>query len=181
MPSVIRYLIGSNVAPICKSSYPLQFAAVNVKSTRTIVDPLFPVPKCERLPKVSRITYELFFYDILATVSERTMKTCSRYFWKSSWDTPVGISVISKEKGREDQQRRTKESKENAVDERVKIQRRMMEMKPLLEASGQPNWRSISISHDESPSHCLLQTWWYPVQNNLVLIWDSGELLFMDL
>ena len=34
---------------------------------------------------------------------------------------------------------------------------------------------------DEFPCHCLLQTWWYPGRINLVLIWDSGELLSMGL
>ena len=33
------------------------------------------------------------------------------------------------------------------------------------------------LTHDEFPCHCLLQTWWYPGRNNLVLIWDCGELL----
>ena len=34
---------------------------------------------------------------------------------------------------------------------------------------------------DEFPCHCLLQAWWYPGRINLVLIWDSGELLSMGL
>ena len=54
-------------------------------------------------------------------------------------------------------------------------------MEPLLEASRKRSWRSIMLTHDEFPCHCLLQTWWYPERSNLVLIWDSGELLFMDL
>ena len=56
-----------------------------------------------------------------------------------------------------------------------------MEVEPLLEASVQRNWRSIMLTHDEFPSHCLLQTWWYPGRSNLVLIGDSGELLSMGL
>ena len=56
-----------------------------------------------------------------------------------------------------------------------------MEVEPLLEASGKRNWRSIILTHDEFPCHCLLQTLWYPERSNLVLIWDSGELLSMGL
>ena len=56
-----------------------------------------------------------------------------------------------------------------------------MEVKPLLEASGKRNWRTIMLTHDEFPCHCLLQTWWYPECSNLWLIWDSGELLSMGL
>ena len=69
----------------------------------------------------------------------------------------------------------------NAVDENDEIHRvMMMEMKPLLKASEKRNWRSIMLTHDENPCHCLLQTWWYPGRSNLVLIWDSRELLFPD-
>ena len=56
-----------------------------------------------------------------------------------------------------------------------------MEVEPLLEASGKRNWRSIMLTDDEFPCHCLLQTWWYPKRSNLMLIWDSGELLSMGL
>ena len=56
-----------------------------------------------------------------------------------------------------------------------------MEVEPQLEASGKRNWRSIMLTHDEFPCHCLLQTWWYPGRSNLVLIWDCGEMLSMDL
>ena len=57
----------------------------------------------------------------------------------------------------------------------------MMELEPLLKASGKRNWRSIMLTHDEFPCHCLLQTRWYPGRKSLVLIWDSGDLLSMGL
>ena len=66
-----------------------------------------------------------------------------------------------------------------AVDNNDEIHRVMMEVEPRLEASGKRNWRSIMLTHDEFPCHCLLQTWWYPGRSNLVLIWDTGELLSM--
>ena len=47
----------------------------------------------------------------------------------------------------------------NAVDENDEIHRVMMEVEPLLEASGKRNWRSTMSTHDEFPCHCLLQTW----------------------
>ena len=59
----------------------------------------------------------------------------------------------------------------NTVDENDEDHRVMMEVEPLLEASGKRNWRSIMLTHDEFPCHCLLQTWWYPERSNLVLIW----------
>ena len=69
----------------------------------------------------------------------------------------------------------------NTVDENDEVHRVMMEVEPLLEASGKRNWRSIMLTHDEFPYHCLLQTWWYPGRSNLGLIWDCGELLSMGL
>ena len=58
----------------------------------------------------------------------------------------------------------------NAVDENDEVHRVMMEVEPLLEASRKRNWRSIMLTHDEFPCHCLLQTWWYPKRSNLMLM-----------
>ena len=69
----------------------------------------------------------------------------------------------------------------NAVDENDEFHRVMIEVEPLLEASGKRNWWSIKSTYDEFPCHCLLQTWWYPGRSSLVLIWDCGELLSMGL
>ena len=69
----------------------------------------------------------------------------------------------------------------NTVAENDEVHRLMMEVEPLLEASGKRKWRSIMLTHDEFPCHCLLQTWWYPGRSNLVLTWDCRELLSMGL
>ena len=69
----------------------------------------------------------------------------------------------------------------NAVDVNDEVHRVMMEMEPLLEASGKRSWRSIMSTHDELTCYCLLQTRWYPGRSNLVLIWDCGELLSIGL
>ena len=69
----------------------------------------------------------------------------------------------------------------NTVDENDEVHRVMMEVEQLLEASEKRSWRSIMLTHDKFPCHCLLQTWWYPKCSNLVLIWDSGELLSVGL
>ena len=69
-PSGARYLMGSTLAPICKSRYPVHFVAVDVKSTRTIVDQAFSVPKCARLARMSEKSYELLC-EMFSTVPER--------------------------------------------------------------------------------------------------------------
>ena len=53
-PTGARYLVGSTLAPMCKSRYPVHFVAVDVKITRTIVDQAFSVPKCLRLANVKK-------------------------------------------------------------------------------------------------------------------------------
>ena len=52
-PSGARYLAGSTLAPMCKSRYPVHFVAVDVKSTRTVVDQAISVPKSVRLARMS--------------------------------------------------------------------------------------------------------------------------------
>ena len=70
-PSGARYLVGSALAPMCKSRYPVHFVAVDVKSTRTIVDQAFSVPKCVRLARMSERFYELLC-KMFSAVLERT-------------------------------------------------------------------------------------------------------------
>ena len=160
---------GSTLAPMCKSRYPVHFVAVNVKSTRTIVDQAFSVPKCARL---ARMSCELLC-KMFSAVPERTKEELESILGKKFMGYASGnFSDFERQK-----QKGSTVTDYNAVDENDEIHRVMMEVKPLLEASGKRNWRNIMSTHDEFPCHCLLQTWWYPGRSNLVLIWDCGELL----
>ena len=63
-PSGAWYLVGSVVAPRCKSRYPVHFLAVDVKGTRKIVDQAFSIAKCKRTPeKFYRLPFEIFAAD----------------------------------------------------------------------------------------------------------------------
>ena len=57
-----------------------------------------------------------------------------------------------------------------------KVHEKMMELEPLLEASGERNLRSIEITHGECSCHCLAQKVWYPEHTNLCLVWDVEEI-----
>ena len=70
-PTGARYLVESTLAPMCKSRYPVHFVAVDVKSTRTVVDQPFSVPKCVRLARMSEKHYELLC-KMFSGVPERT-------------------------------------------------------------------------------------------------------------
>ena len=177
-PSGARYLVGSTLAPIpmCKSRYPVHFVAVDVESTITIVDQAFSVPQCVRLTRMSEKSYELLC-KMFSAVPERT---------KGELESILGGKFMGYVSGNfsdfeRQKQRGSTVTDYNTVDENDEVHRVMMEVVPLLEASGMRNWRSIMLTHDELPCHCLLQTWWYPERINLVLIWDSGELLSMGL
>ena len=175
-PSGARYLVGSTLAPMCKSRYPVHFVAVDIKSTRTIVDQAFSVPKCVRLARMSEKSYELLC-KMFSAVPERTKEELESILGKKFTGYVSGnLSDFERQK-----QRGLTVTDYNAVDENDEVHRVMMEVEPLLEASGKRNWRSIMLTHDEFPCHCLLQTWWYPKRSNLMLIWDSGELLSMGL
>ena len=161
---------------MCRSRYPVHFVAVDVKSTRTIVDQAFSVPKCVRLARMSEKSYELLC-EMFSAVPERTKEELESILGKKFMGYVSGnFSDFKRQK-----QRGSTVTDYNAVDENDEVHRVMMEVEPLLEASGKRNWRSIMLTHDEFPCHCLLQTWWYPKRSNLMLIWDSGELLSMGL
>ena len=62
------------------------------------------------------------------------------------------------------------------MDEKDDIHRIMMEVEPLLGASGYRTRRKRMMILREYPCHCLAQTLWYPKRGNLVLVWDVEEL-----
>ena len=176
-PSGARYLVGSTLASMCKSRYPVHFVAVDVKSTRMIVDQAFSVPKCVRLTRMSKKSDELLC-KMFSAVPERTKEELESKILGRKFIGYVSGNFSDFERQK---QRGSTVTDYSTVDENDEVHRVMMEVKPLLEASGKRNWRSIMLTHDEFPWHCLLQTWWYPGRSNLVLIWDSGELLSMGL
>ena len=123
-----------------------------------------------------RKSYELLCKMFLA-VPERTKEELESILGKRFMGYTSGIfSDFERQK-----QKGSTVTDYNAVDENDEVHRVIMEVEPLLEASGKRNWRSIMSTHDEFPCHCLLQTWWYPGRSKLVLILDCGELLSMGL
>ena len=90
------------LAPMCKSKYPVHFVAVDVKSTRTIVDQAFSVPKCVRLARMSEKSYELLC-KIFSAVPERTKEELESILGKKFMGYVSGTSVTLKNRNREDQ------------------------------------------------------------------------------
>ena len=137
-PSGARYLVGSTLATMCKSRYPAHFVAVDVKSTRTIVDQAFSVPTCMRLARMSERSYELLC-KMFSAVSERTKEELESILGRKFMGYVSGnFSDFERQK-----QRGSIVTDYNTVDENDEVHRVMMEMEPLLEASGKRNWRSF--------------------------------------
>ena len=152
----------------------MHFVAVDVKSTRTIMDQGFSVPKCVRLARMSEKSYELLC-KMFSAVPERTKEELESILGKKFMGYVSGnFSDFERQK-----QRGSTVTDYNTVDENDEVHRVTMEVERLLEASVKRNWRSIMLTHDEFPCRCLLQTWWYTERSNLVLIWDSGEQLYV--
>ena len=98
-PTGARYLVGSTLAPMCKSRHPLHFVAVDVKSTRMIV-------KSSLLSSEKRKTSENCCAKFSQQSGREPKRNKNRFWERSSWDTPVGTSVNLKDKSRNDQQSR---------------------------------------------------------------------------
>ena len=64
----------------------------------------------------------------------------------------------------------------STIEKKDEVHRKMMEVEPLLGASGYWTRRNILMTHGEYPCHCLAQTLWYPKRGNLILVWDVEEL-----
>ena len=129
-PSGARYLVGSTLAPMCKSRYPVPFVAVVDKSTKTIVDQAFSVPKCVRLARMSERTYELMC-KMFSAVPERTKEELESILGKKFMEYVSGnFSDFERQK-----QRGSTVTDHNTVDENDEFHRVMMEVEPLLEAS----------------------------------------------
>ena len=128
-PTGARYLVGSTLAPMCKSRYPVHFVEVDVKSTRMIVDQAFSVPKCVRLARISEKSYELLC-KMFPAVPRRTKEELESILGKKFMGYASGnFSDFERQK-----QKGSTVTDYNAVDENDELHRVMMEVEPLLEA-----------------------------------------------
>ena len=98
------------------------------------------------------------FYELLckmfSEVPERTKEELESILGKKF----MGYASVNFSDFERQKQKGSTVTDYNAVDENDKVHRVMMEVEPLLEASGKRNWRSIMSTLDEFPCHCLLQT-----------------------
>ena len=176
LPLNAKSLVGSVMANLCGSHYPLHMAMVEVSSQRVLIDKAFSVPKCVRLARMSHQSHKLL-RKIRGTVPKGQRDDLSEI-----WGEEL-LSLESENTSDLERQNMIGKPMVSApnLEEVDVIHEKMMELEPLLEASGERNLRSIDLTHGDCPCHCLAQTVWYPDQANLCLIWDVEEIRSLGL
>ena len=170
LPVNAKSLVGSVMANLCGSHYPLHMAMVEVSSQRILVEKAFSVPKCVRLARMSHHSHRLL-KKILGTVPREHRDELSEIWGEE-------LLRLEGENTSDFVRQNTIGKPMNSVpaqEENNATHQKMMELEPLLEASGKRNLRSIDITHGECPCHCLAQTVWNPAHSNLCLVWDVEE------
>ena len=164
-------MVGSVMANVYGSHYPLHIAMVEVSSQRILVDKAFAVPKCVRLARMSHHSHRLLM-KILGTVLRAQRDDLSE-IWGEEF-LSLGDENMS------DFERQNAIGKPMgsvpAPEEDDVMHEKMMELEPLLEASGERNLRGIEITHGEYPCQCLAQIVWYPEHSNLCLVLYVEEI-----
>ena len=176
LPLNAKSLVGSVMANLCGSHYSLHMAMVEVSSQRVLIDKAFSVPKCVRLARMSHHSHKLL-RKIRGTVPKEQRDDLSEIWGEEL----LGLeSETTSDLERQNVIGKPMVSAPNLEEVDV-IHEKMMELEPLLEASGERNLRSIDLTHGDCPCHCLAQTVWYPDQANLCLIWDVEEIRSLGL
>ena len=165
LPLNAKSLVGSVMANLCGSHIPLLMAMVEVSSQRVLIDKAFSVPKCVRLARMSHHSHKLL-RKIRGTVPKEQRDDLSE-IWAEELLGLEGENTSDHERQNVIGKPMVGAPNLEKIDV---IHEKMMELEPLLEASGERNLRSIDLTHGYCPCHCLAQTVWYPDHANLCLI-----------
>ena len=131
LPLTEKSLVGSVMDNLCGSHYPLYMAMVEVSSQRVLIDKAFSVPKCERLARMSQNSHKLL-RKIRGSVPKEQRDDLSE-IW--------GEELLGLEgENTSDHERQNVIGKPMVgspnLEEIGAIHEKMMELEPLLEASG---------------------------------------------
>ena len=149
---------------------------VDARPQHRLIYQLLSVPKCVRLSRISERSHELL-RKILRAVPERPRDEVDEIVGEDFVKWGEGnISEFQKKKAK-----RKTSSNFPTIDKKDETHQALIEIQPLLVASGYRTWRNVMLTHREYPCHCLAQTFWYPKRANLVLVWDVEELFSLGL
>ena len=97
LPLNAKSLVGSVMANLCGSHYPLHMAMVEVSSQRVLLDRAFSVPKCVRLARMSHHSNRLL-RKIRGTVPREQRDDLSEIWGRKFWVWKVRTRVTSRDK-----------------------------------------------------------------------------------
>ena len=131
LPVHAKSLVGSLMANVCGSHYQLHMAMVEVSSQRIIMDKAFSVPRCVRLARMSHHSRRLL-RKILGTVPRAQRDDLSEI-----WGREL-LSLADENRSNFERQKAIGKPMGNVpmLEEDDVVHEKMMELEPLLEASG---------------------------------------------
>ena len=92
LPLMAKSKVGSVMANLCGSHYPLHMAMVEVSSQRVLIDKAFSVPKCVRVARMSHHSHRLL-RKIRGTVPRDQRDDLSEIWGKNFWVWKVKTQV----------------------------------------------------------------------------------------
>ena len=130
-PTGSKYLVGSSSAPYCNSRYPTHMVVMDARTQQVLIDILFSVPKCVRLARMSERSY-----DLLAKIFRAVPKRS-----EGELQDVVGEDFMRLNEGNVSEFHNQKASgalptEFHVMEEKDDLHRIMMEVEPLLGASG---------------------------------------------
>ena len=144
---------------------------MDAKTQQVLIDQLFSVPKCVRLVRMSERSCDLLakiFWAVLKRSEGELQDVVGEEFMRLN-EGNVGEFQKQKASG-------ASPTEFPIIEEKDDLLRIMMEVEPLLGASGSRTRRNIVRTHGEYPCPCLAQTLWYPKRGNLMLVWVVEKL-----
>ena len=141
-PTGSKYLVGSSSAPYCNRRYPTHMVVMDARTQQVLIDQLFFVPKCVRLARMS-----VRSYDLLAKIFWAVPKRS-----EGELQDVVGEEFMRLNEGNVSEFQKQKASgalptEFPTIEEKDDLHRIMMEVEPLLGASGYWTRRSILRTH----------------------------------
>ena len=146
-PTGSKCLVGSSSAPYCN---PTHMVVIDARTHQVLVDQLLSVPKWVRLARMSERSHDLLA-KIIRAVTKRS---------EGELQDVVGEEFMRLNDGNLSEFQKQKVSgalptEFPTIEEKDEVHRIMMEVEPLLGASGYRTRRNIIMAHGEYSCHCL--------------------------
>ena len=151
-PTGSKYLVGSSSAPHFNSRYPTHMVVMDAMTQQVLFDQLFSVPKCVSLARMSERPYDLLA-KIIRAVPKRS---------EGKLQDAVGEEIMRLNEGNVSEFQKQEASgalptELPSIEEKEEVHRILMEVEPLLGASGYRTRKNMLMTHGEYSCHCLAQ------------------------